>query len=265
MKHITLIGAGQMGAGIAHVCLESGFNVIVADQSEKQLEKAKEKISAKLPDHIKNLEITTTPEYEKADLIIEAIAENLEIKKAFWSNLKPGPQTILASNTSSYSITELASFTSAPERFIGIHFMNPVPKMNLVEVIRGLATSDNVYKQSIDFVKRLSKTPVTVQDRPGFVVNRILIPMINEAIFILDQGVANALDIDTAMKGAAGHPMGPLALADLIGLDTCLAILQDLHKRLGEDKYRPCPLLANYVHAGWLGRKAGKGFYEYEL
>lgn len=263
MKHVTVVGAGQMGVGIAHVCLESGFQLTLTDQNEAQLSKAREKIASKILNVISNLTITSSPDFTKTDLIIEAIAENLEIKKAFWGQVNPAPHTILASNTSSYSITDMAMMTCAPERFIGIHFMNPVPKMTIVEVIKGINTREDVYQDAIAFVKALSKTPVTVKDSPGFVVNRILIPMINEAAFILEGGIATAEDIDASMKGAAGHPMGPLGLGDFIGLDTCLAILNDLHARFKNDKYKPCPLFKSYVEAGHLGRKSGKGFYNY--
>lgn len=266
MKNILVCGAGQMGTGIAQVCLENGYHVALFDQSEEQLHRAKEILQRKAPEYFNHLTLTHSPDFTHADLIIEAIAENLAIKKVFWRAVTPGPHTILATNTSSYSITEMASWlheSTYAENFMGIHFMNPVPKMNIVEVISGLMSFEKTQEKALDFVHSLKKTPVLVKDRPGFVVNRLLIPMLNEAIFLLDQNVATKEDIDIAMKGAAGHPMGPLALADLIGLDTCLAILKDLHTRLGEDKYRPCPLLENYVHAGYLGRKSGRGFYAY--
>lgn len=267
---IQVVGAGQMGVGITHVCLQAGFVVHLIDISQDQRLKAIDKCAKYLSQKdLSRLSHGDQLLLEKTDVIIEAIAENLEIKKTFWRALPsffatPETTTILASNTSSFSITEIASCIINPQFFMGIHFMNPVPKMALVEVIRGLQTHDQTYDRTLQFIKSLKKEAVTSHDRPGFIVNRILVPMVNEAIFLLDQGVSDAGSIDKAMTLGANHPLGPLALADLIGLDTCLAILKDLHKRLGEDKYRPCPLLEVYVHAGYLGRKTGRGFYVYE-
>jgi 3-hydroxybutyryl-CoA dehydrogenase len=261
---IFIAGAGQMGTGIAIVCLKSGYNVTLFDLDQTALDRAHKKIEKDVPEYLQKFICTKESEASiDTNLVIEAIAENREIKSAFWKNLETSPQTLLSSNTSSYSITELSTLTHYPHNFIGIHFMNPAQKMPVVEIISGLCTSKKSEAHALEFVKSLEKTPICVQDRPGFVVNRILLPMINEAMFLYESGVASMKDIDAAMKGAAGHPMGPFTLADFIGLDTCLAILKDLHARLGEDKYRPCPLLPNYVNAGWLGKKSGRGFYEY--
>lgn len=267
---IQIVGAGQMGGGITQVCLQAGFAVHLIDTSKGQRLKAMDKL-AKYVSQKELLRLSHGEQLllEKTDIIIEAIAENLEIKKTFWSNLPTffatsEAHTLFASNTSSFSITELASCVTHPSFFIGIHFMNPVPKMDLIEVIRGLQTHEHAYERALQFIKTLKKEVVVSNDRPGFILNRILLPMVNEAMFVLDQGVSDAASIDKAMMLGANHPMGPLALADFIGLDTCLAILKDLHKRLGEDKYRPCPLLEVYVHAGYLGRKTGRGFYQYE-
>ena len=266
---IQIIGAGQMGAGIAQVCLKAGFSVHLVDICEAQRLKGVAKISK----HASQKEILHLSHgdqllLEKTSFMIEAIAEDLDLKKSLWSTLPDffltsSSSTIFASNTSSFSITELASFVKKPSSFIGIHFMNPVPKMELVEVIRGLQTTDQTYNYALEWIEHLKKTAITSKDRPGFILNRILLLMINEAVFLLDQGISDALSIDKAMTLGAHHPMGPLALADLIGLDTCVAILKDLHKRLGEDKYRPSPLWDIYVNAGHFGRKSGRGFYEY--
>ncbi len=268
---IQIVGAGQMGRGIAEVSLTAGYRVCLVDTSHDQLSYATERLNRKLSGELFSL-LTTRTELlsQHTSMIIEAIAENLALKKHFWSGWNSWRSTnypntpILASNTSSYSITELASFTEEPQSFVGIHFMNPVPQISLVEVIRGQKTSKKTYKKAIAFVQSLSKIPITVADRPGFVVNRILLPMINEAAFLLEDSVASAEDIDKAMTLGARHPLGPLALADLIGLDTCLAILEDLHHRMGNDKYRPCPLFYHHVTEGYLGRKSGQGFYTYE-
>jgi 3-hydroxybutyryl-CoA dehydrogenase len=276
-----IIGAGQMGAGIAQVFAASGYQVFLYDvdltntqkgiksidkrlkrQVEKGslLEKQYEEIMERL--HLAN-EITAA---QKADLIVEAVVEKMEVKQAIFAELDSfaPSHTILATNTSSLPITEIAAVTNRPEKVIGMHFMNPVPVMKLVEIIRGLATTDEVYQAIYETTKKLNKTPVEVHDFPGFVSNRILMPMINEAVFTLYEGVANEEDIDQVMKLGMNHPMGPLTLADFIGLDTCLFIMETLHKGFGDDKYRPCPLLRKYVKAGWLGRKTGKGFFTYE-
>jgi len=264
MKHIQIIGAGLMGSGIAEVCIKSGFSVTLIDSKEGQLLKAKERLSHKLSsEECANLHFLGHVEKKTTHLLIEAIIENRDLKEDFWRSIDSKMITMMASNTSSYSISELASYTTAPEKFIGIHFMNPVPKMPLVEVIRGEQTSDEIYNQAQDFVATLGKVSVSVQDSPGFIVNRILIPMINDAINLLDEGVASTEDIDTAMKLGANHPLGPLSLADLIGLDTCLAIMQDLYERLGSEKYKPASLLREHVQKGHLGRKSGKGFFTY--
>lgn len=262
MKCVAVVGAGQMGVGIAHVCLASGFKVTLVDQSDDQLLKASSRLKEKIPEHFQHLDVAKVCPFKNSDIVIEAIAENLEVKKVFWRDAEALPHAILASNTSSYSITEIASFTKSPGQFIGIHFMNPVPKMSIVEVIQGEQTSKETYEQSMNFVKSLSKNPVAVKDSPGFIVNRILIPMVNEAILLLEKNLASVEDIDAAMKGAAGYPMGPLTLADFIGLDTCLAIMKDLQSRLGE-KYKPSALLETYVREGKLGKKSGQGFYTY--
>jgi 3-hydroxybutyryl-CoA dehydrogenase len=276
-----VIGAGQMGAGIAQVFAASGYQVFLYDVDltntqkgiksiDKRLKKQVEKgsLSEKQYEeimgclHLAN-EITAA---KKADLIVEAIVEKMEVKQAIFAELDSlvPSHTILATNTSSLPITEIAAVTNRPEKVIGMHFMNPVPVMKLVEIIRGLATADEVYQAIYETTKKLNKTPVEVHDFPGFVSNRILMPMINEAVFTLYEGVANEEDIDQVMKLGMNHPMGPLTLADFIGLDTCLFIMETLHKGFGDDKYRPCPLLRKYVKAGWLGRKTGKGFFMYE-
>jgi len=277
---IAVIGAGQMGNGIAHVFAQSGLEVTIVDVVDAALAKGRSTIAKNLDRQVKKGTIT---EDEKATvlgrvststsmdaiagaaLVVEAATENRDLKFRVFAEMdaKADAGAILATNTSSISITEIAAHTKRPEQVIGMHFMNPVPVMQLVEIIRGLATSDATTAQVITWSKLVGKTPVEVNDYPGFVANRILMPMINEAIFCLMEGVGQAEAIDTVMKLGMNHPMGPLALADLIGLDTCLAILEVLHDGLGDSKYRPCPLLRKYVAAGWLGRKSGRGFYTY--
>ncbi len=281
IKSIAVIGSGQMGAGIAQVAAQSGFKVYVVDALEAALDRARtgmEKSLAKLAE--KNL-ITEAPaeimkrvqfltsvaelKNVQSEIAIEAITENFEAKARLFKELDDvlAPQAILASNTSSISITRLAAATRRPGQVIGMHFMNPVPLMKLVEIIRGLATSDSAYDAIKKLAEKMNKTTVLSKDVPGFIVNRILMPMINEAAFALSECLASAEDIDTAMKLGTNQPMGPLQLADFIGLDTCLYIMEVLHEGLGDDKYRPAPLLRQYVQAGWLGKKSRRGFYTY--
>ncbi len=281
IQHIAVVGAGTMGHGIAQVCATHGYRVTLIDIVPEQLERALaairksvEKLHAKgrLSDEQREAalsNIATATELDataEADFVIEAVVERVEVKKQVFGRLDEltRPEVILASNTSSISITELGAATGRPERVIGMHFMNPVPLMKLVEVIRGLSTSDETTATVVDLAKRLGKTPVEAQDYPGFISNRILCPMINEAIYALMEGVGTAEAIDTVMKLGMNHPMGPLELADLIGLDVVLNIMEVLHEGLGDDKYRPCPLLRRMVAAGHLGRKTGRGFYVYE-
>lgn len=276
-----VIGAGQMGSGIAQVCAQSGFQVYLNDMNETALNKGLKNIEKLLTRAVEKGRITDEQKTEtlgrltpssdlqdakNCDLVIEAVVENMDVKTAVFKQLDDitPEHTILASNTSSLPITEIASVTKRPEKVIGMHFMNPVPVMKLVEIIRGLQTSDETYKAIEDLTYSLSKTPVEVNDFPGFVSNRILMPMINEAIYTLYEGVASVEDIDTVMKLGMNHPMGPLQLADFIGLDTCLYIMEVLHEGFGDSKYRPCPLLRKYVKAGWLGKKSGRGFYQYD-
>ncbi|AZB40940.1 3-hydroxybutyryl-CoA dehydrogenase [Bacillus sp. FJAT-42376] len=280
IKKVMVIGAGQMGSGIAQVCAMAGFSVILQDLKEEFLERGlsgiaknlqrqvdKERMTAEDREDILNRieRSTTISSAGEADLIIEAAIENMEIKKQIFAQLDEiAPQSaILATNTSSLPITEIAAATNRPGKVIGMHFMNPVPVMKLVEIIRGLATEDEVYAAVEEMTRKLQKVPVEVNDFPGFVSNRILMPMINEAIYTLYEGVASREAIDEVMKLGMNHPMGPLTLADFIGLDTCLYIMETLHEGFGDDKYRPCPLLRKYVKAGWLGKKTGRGFYEY--
>lgn len=279
VKRIAVIGAGQMGSGIAHVAALAGYHVNLVDISDKQLKVAQTAIAANLDRQLKKSAITlqqlettqanivygTQLADENMDLVIEAVSENISLKQKLLNDIAATvqPKCILATNTSSISITQLAAVTDRPEKVVGLHFMNPVPVMQLVEVIRGLATSDVTFNTVATVVAKLNKTIIVSKDYPGFVVNRILMPMINEAIYAVYEGVASVEDIDIAMKLGTNQPMGPLALADLIGLDTCLAIMQVLHIGFSDSKYRPCPLLINYVNAGWLGRKSGKGFYSY--
>jgi 3-hydroxybutyryl-CoA dehydrogenase len=277
---VAVIGAGQMGNGIAHVFAQSGYDVTMIDVSAAALEKGRATIAGNLDRQIKKGtlqapdkdailgRVKTAQSLDavgEATLVVEAATENRDLKFKIFGDLDAtaAPGAILASNTSSISITEIAARTKRPDKVIGMHFMNPVPVMQLVEVIRGLATSDETTQRVIELSTAVGKTPVEVQDYPGFVANRVLMPMINEAVYCLMEGVGTAEAIDTVMKLGMNHPMGPLALADLIGLDTCLAILEVLHDGLGDPKYRPCPLLRKYVAAGWLGRKTKRGFYAY--
>jgi 3-hydroxybutyryl-CoA dehydrogenase len=280
IKSIGVVGAGQMGNGIAHVMALAGYDVLLNDINQNALEAAVARIDKNLERQVSREMISaedraaamgrieTTlelPALGGTDLIIEAATEREEIKHQIFDTLKPhlGPDTLLTSNTSSISITRLASRTDRPERFMGFHFMNPVPMMKLVELIRGIATDEDTYQTCLGIVERLGKTAASAEDFPAFIVNRILIPMINEACYTLYEGVGNVASIDNAMKLGANHPMGPLELADFIGLDTCLAIMHVLHDGLADTKYRPCPLLTKYVEAGWLGRKTKRGFYDY--
>ena len=280
IQNIGVIGAGQMGNGIAHVFAQAGFAVVMQDVTEAYAQKGLATIDKNLQRGVdkgkmtaeekasvlSRVKLTTRLEdLSGCDIVIEAATEKWDVKKQIFQTLdsvcKPG--AILASNTSSISITKLAAVTKRPESFIGMHFMNPVPVMQLIEVIRGLATSDAAFEAVMELSKKLGKTPIPCNDFPGFVSNRVLMPMINEAIYTLYEGVATVESIDGIMKLGMNHPMGPLTLADFIGLDTCLFILNVLHEGLGDPKYRPCPLLIKYVDAGWLGKKSGRGFYDY--
>jgi 3-hydroxybutyryl-CoA dehydrogenase len=278
---IGIIGAGQMGAGVAQVAAQAGVNVMLNDVSEEFCKRGRETVERNLDRMIQRgrfkpeerdrimRRVETTSQIEDlraCDFVIEAVVENEDAKIALFQKLDKvcPPEVIFASNTSSISITRMGARTSRADRFIGMHFMNPVPAMRLVEIIRGLATSHDTYEATRALAERLGKSTMTAEDFPGFIVNRILLPMINEGIYTLYEGVGGVTDIDTAMKLGTNQPMGPLELADLIGLDTCLAIMEVMHRVFGDDKYRPCPLLKKYVDAGYLGRKAGRGFYIYD-
>jgi 3-hydroxybutyryl-CoA dehydrogenase len=280
IRKIGVIGAGQMGNGIAHVCALAGVPVLLNDIVPERIKEALATINGNMARQVSRKRISegdkeaalkrigTADTYDglaDCDLVIEAATEKEEIKRKIFSELCPvlKPDAIVATNTSSISITRLAASTDRPEKFIGIHFMNPVPLMELVELIRGIATADATFEAAKQFVTKLGKTVAVAEDFPAFIVNRILLPMINEAIYTLYEGVGNVEAIDTAMKLGAHHPMGPLELADFIGLDTCLSVMQVLHEGLADTKYRPCPLLVKYVEAGWLGRKTQRGFYDY--
>ncbi len=280
INKIGVIGAGQMGTGIAQVCALAGIDVALNDISQERIAAGISVIESSLAKQVDRqlideaakeaalARIQPALDYEAmrdCDMVIEAASENEEVKRKIFSKLCAAlpPHVMLASNTSSISITRLASVTNRPERFIGIHFMNPVPRMQLVEVIRGIVTENETFETAKELIVRLGKTYTVSEDFPAFIVNRILLPMINEAIYTLYEGVGNVEAIDAAMKLGAHHPMGPLELADFIGLDTCLSIMQVLHEGLADSKYRPCPLLVKYVEAGWLGRKTQRGFYDY--
>jgi len=280
MQKIGIIGAGQMGNGIAHVCAIAGLDVTMLDVNPDALKRALETIDKNLSRQVKNSQIDeaakaaalgrikTAADYAAfgdRDLVIEAATENEALKKKIFATLCPvlRPDALIASNTSSISITRLAASTDRPAKFMGMHFMNPVPVMRLVELIRGIATADETFKAVHALTLKLGKSPATAEDFPGFIVNRILLPMINEAVYALHESVGDVVSIDTALKLGANHPMGPLELADFIGLDTCLAVMRVVYEGLSDSKYRPCPLLAKYVEAGWLGRKTKRGFYDY--
>ena len=280
IKSIGVVGAGQMGNGIAHVMSLAGYDVTLSDISQDALDKGLAVITKNLDRQVSRDKITqaerddalarirttlTLTDLGTSDLVIEAATEREDVKNQIFATLQPAlaEHTILTSNTSSISITRLASRTDRPEKFMGFHFMNPVPVMQLVELIRGIATDHETYTACLAVVEKLGKTAASAEDFPAFIVNRILMPMINEAVYTLYEGVGNVNSIDQSMKLGANHPMGPLELADFIGLDTCLAIMNVLHDGLADTKYRPCPLLTKYVEAGWLGRKAGRGFYDY--
>jgi len=281
IKMIGIVGAGQMGRGISQVCATAGYEILLVDVSEQSLTEAISKVRVGLERAVERGSLTDHQAGEvlalihpmiqldrlrDAQVVIEAIPEDLTLKRGLFAELNRicMPQAILASNTSSISVTKLGSASGRPDRVVGLHFMNPAPVMRLVEIVRGLETSERTVRLVLDLAKRLGKTPVVAKDVPGFIVNRVLIPMVNEAIFVLEEGVASVEDIDLAMTAGANHPMGPLALADRIGLDTVLAICEVLYQDLGDPKFRPCSMLRRYVEAGRLGRKSGRGFYVYE-
>lgn len=281
IQKVMVIGAGQMGSGIAQVCAQAGYDVLLNDIQQSFFERGLSVITKNLTRDVEKGRKTADEKMailsriqmsldlkdaSDVDIIIEAAVENMEVKQSIFKQLDTiaPAHAILATNTSSLPITEIAAVTNRPEQVIGMHFMNPVPVMKLVEIIRGLATADEVYKAVEEMTVKLAKTPVEVNDFPGFIANRILLPMINEAIYALYEGVASKEAIDDVMKLGMNHPMGPLTLADFIGLDTCLSIMEILHEGLGDSKYRPCPLLRKYVAAGWVGKKSGRGFYVYE-
>jgi 3-hydroxybutyryl-CoA dehydrogenase len=280
LRRIGIVGAGQMGGGIAHVCALAGIDVVVTDINEEALQRGRQAIERGLGRQVARGTIREEDKdaalariqmgldyalFAECGMVIEAAAEKEDIKREIFKKLTPvlKPDALIATNTSSISITRLASATDRPGKFIGMHFMNPVPAMSLVELIRGIATDEETFAATRELALRLGKTPVAAEDFPAFIVNRILLPMINEAVYTLYEGVGSVEAIDTAMKLGANHPMGPLELADFIGLDTCLSVMQVLYEGLADSKYRPCPLLVKYVEAGWLGRKASRGFYDY--
>ena len=280
IKKIGVIGAGQMGSGIAHVCSQAGYEVVISDISAEILQKSVAAISKNMDRQVQKGKLTEADKaaaiaristgtdlsvFHDADLVVEAATENEALKREIFKKLVPNlkPEALIATNTSSISITRLADSTDRPSKFMGMHFMNPVPVMQLVELIRGIATDEATFTAISELTANIGKTAAVAEDFPAFIVNRILLPMINEAVYTLYEGVGGVHAIDTALKLGANHPMGPLELADFIGLDTCLAVMQVLYEGLADSKYRPCPLLVKYVEAGWVGRKVGRGFYDY--